>query len=179
MLHDNQRWGQGAQLAGVLIRRLTATDWGMFRDVRLAALRDAPDAFGSSAAEAERLRADEWRRRLTDRAAFLAEVEHQGVGVAAGITAAQPSDAELISMWVAPAWRGRGVGYRLVEAVLGWAAAEGFSGVRLWVAQGNARAERLYARHGFTRTGAVQPMTADAPERVEFEMLHHFGENSS
>ena len=97
------------------------------------------------------------------------------VGLAAGIKADHPGDAELISMWVEPAWRGRGVGHRLVDAVLSWAAGEGFGGVRLWVAQGNARAERLYARQGFERTGEVQPMAAGAPERLEFEMLRRVG----
>lgn len=167
--------GQGAQLADILIRRLAVPDWTAFREVRLTALRDAPEAFGSTAAEAQRLSDDEWRGRLADRAVFLAEVGSHRVGLAAGIRADQPEDAELISMWVAPAWRGRGVGHRLVEAVLEWAAGEGFRGVRLWVADGNPRAERLYARHGFARTGAVQPMAAGAPERLEFEMLRRFG----
>jgi GNAT superfamily N-acetyltransferase len=175
MLPDIDSTGQGARLADVLIRRLAAPDWAAFREVRLRALRDAPDAFGSTAAGAERLSDAEWRRRLNDRAVFLAEVGSDGVGLAAGIRADQPEDAELISMWVTPAWRDRGVGHRLVDAVLGWAAGEGFTGVRLWVAQGNALAERLYARHGFARTGAVQPMTAGAPECLEFEMLRRFG----
>ncbi len=159
----------------VLIRRLAASDWAAFREARLRALREAPGAFGSTAADAERLREDEWRRRLVDRAIFLAEIAGHVVGLAAGIKADHPGDAELISMWVEPAWRGRGVGHRLVDAVLSWAAGEGFGGVRLWVAQGNARAERLYARQGFERTGEVQPMAAGAPERLEFEMLRRFG----
>jgi GNAT superfamily N-acetyltransferase len=162
-------------LTDVRIRRLAASDWAAFREVRLTALRDAPDAFGSTAAGAERLSDEEWRRRLGERAVFLAEVGSHAVGLVAGIRADQPEDAELISMWVAPAWRGGVVADRLVEAVLGWAAGEGFRGVRLWVADGNARAERRYARHGFARTGAVQPMTPGAPERLEFEMLRRFG----
>jgi GNAT superfamily N-acetyltransferase len=175
MLPDTGSPGQGARLAEALIRRLGVRDWAAFREVRLAALRDVPEAFGSTAADADRLSDDEWRRRLGDRAVFLAEVGSQGVGLAAGIQADESEDAELISMWVAPAWRGHGVGARLVEAVLGWAAGEGFRGVRLWVADGNAPAERRYARHGFSRTGAVQRMGAAAPERVEFEMFRRVG----
>ena len=162
-------------MADALIRRLAVSDWAAFREVRLTALRDAPDAFGSTAADAERLSDDEWRGRLGDRAVFLAEVACHRVGLAAGIRSDQPEDAELISMWVAPAWRSRGIGHRLVEAVLGWAAGERFRSVRLWVADGNAVAERLYAQHGFVRTGAVQPMTAGAPERLEFEMRRRVG----
>jgi GNAT superfamily N-acetyltransferase len=71
---------------------------------------------------------------------------------------------------VAPARRGHGVGDRLVDAVLTWAAAEGFRNVSLWVATGNAGAERLYARHGFAPSGRTQPMGGGKLDRFEFEM---------
>lgn len=174
-LPDTGSAGQGAELAGLLIRRLAAGDWAPFRDVRLAALRDAPEAFGSTLGEAETLDEAEWRRRLEQRAAFLAAVGHQGVGLAAGIEAEQPGEAELISMWVAPGWRGQGIGDRLVDAVLGWAAAQRFTAVRLWVATGNAPAERLYLRHGFAPTGRIQPMGGARLDRLEFEMRRGAG----
>jgi GNAT superfamily N-acetyltransferase len=162
-------------LANLVIARLAAADWAALREVRLAALRDAPEAFGSTAAEAEKLAEEEWRRRLEQRAVFLARVSDQRVGLAAGIGGDRPGEAELVSMWVAPAWRGHGVGDRLVEAVLVWAAGEGFASVGLWVAQGNARAERLYARHGFAATGRVQPMGGERLDRLEFEMRRGVG----
>jgi GNAT superfamily N-acetyltransferase len=162
-------------LAELVIRRLTGADWAAFREVRLAALRDAPNAFGTTASEAEKLDGEEWRRRLEQRAVFLAEVSGQRIGVAAGIRADAGEDAELVSMWVAPAWRGHGVGDRLVDAVLAWARGEGFTNVGLWVAQDNTPAERLYARHGFAPTGRVQPMAAGVADRLEFEMRRAVG----
>jgi GNAT superfamily N-acetyltransferase len=162
-------------LATLVIRRLAAADWAAFRAIRLAALRDAPEAFGSTASDAERLDEAEWRRRVEGRAVFIAEFAGQHAGLAAGIAADRPGDAELISMWVAPAWRGQGVGDRLVEAVLAWAAAERFATVRLWVANANAGAERLYARHGFASTGMVQPMGGEKSGRLEFEMRRTVG----
>ena len=152
------------------MRRLAPADWAAFRDIRLAALGDAPEAFGSTAADAQTLEEPEWRRRLELRAVFMAEVAGQRVGLVAGIGGDQPGAAELISMWVAPPWRGQGVGDRLVEAVLAWAVGEGFTSVRLWVATGNTRAERLYARHGFEATGRSQPMGGQRFELLEFEM---------
>jgi GNAT superfamily N-acetyltransferase len=162
-------------LAELVVRRLAPADWAAFRDIRLAALRDAPEAFGSTAADAQKLEKLEWRRRLELRAVFLAEAGSQRVGLAAGIGGDQPGAAELISMWVAPAWRGRGVGDRLVETVLAWATGEGFTSVRLWVAKGNTRAERLYARHGFDATGRSQPMGGERFELLEFEMRRKIG----
>jgi ribosomal protein S18 acetylase RimI-like enzyme len=166
---------KAANLAELLIRRLAAADWATFRDVRLAALRDAPEAFGSTAADAEKLEKAEWRRRLEQRAVFVAEIAGQPVGLAAGIGADQPGEAELISMWVAPAWRGHGIAQRLVDAVLAWAVGNGFRSVRLSVAMGNAAAERLYGRRGFVPTGRVQPMGGGRPDRLEFEMRRGVG----
>jgi len=174
-LPDSGSAGQGGELGRTRIRRLAAADWAAFRVVRLAALTEAPEAFGSTAREAEKLAEAEWRRRLEQRAVFLAELGGQSAGLAAGIQGDQPDEAELVSMWVAPRWRGHGVGDRLAEAVLAWAATEGFRIIHLWVATGNARAERLYARHGFVRTGRVQPMGGERVDRLEFEMSRPVG----
>lgn len=143
----------------------------MFRGIRLASLKDAPYAFGST--YEREIAADEadWRTRLGSRAQFVAELagEDGVAGTAGGITSGDGS-AALISMWVRPASRGKGAGDALVEAVLEWARAEGHPAVRLWVTNGNEAAERLYARHGFARTGAVQPVFPDQP-RMELEMI--------
>jgi GNAT superfamily N-acetyltransferase len=167
-LPDNVRAGQGAELAELVIRRLAAADWAAFRAVRLAALWDAPEAFGSTSSDAEQLDEAEWRRRVEGRAAFLAEVAGQHAGLAAGIAADHPAVAELISMWVAPAWRGQGVGDRLVEAVLTWPAGERFATVHLWVADGNARAERLVrpARVCLKRPPAADGRSKIRPARI-------------
>jgi GNAT superfamily N-acetyltransferase len=162
-------------LARVPIRRLTASDWQLFREIRLRALREAPHAFGSTAAEAERLGDDEWRRRLTNRAAFVAMEGGQAIGLVAGIAADSTEDAELISMWVDPAWRGRGIGADLVEAVVGWAIDGRFKRLRLWVAAGNDAAERLYTGLGFVRTGEVQPMGKPGSDSMEFAMVRPLG----
>ena len=175
MLPDSGSARQGGELAELVIRRLAAADWAAFRAVRLAALRDAPEAFGSTASDAEKLDEAEWRRRLEQRAVFLAEVASQPVGLTAGVDGDRPGEAELISMWVAPVWRGHGVGDRLVDAVLAWAASEQFTALCLWVAAGNARAERLYARRGFAATGRVQPMGGERVDRLEFEMRRGIG----
>jgi GNAT superfamily N-acetyltransferase len=140
----------------------------VFREVRLAALQDAPHAFGSTYEHEVTAGETSWRERLANRAQLAAEMDGEIVGTAAGIASEQGS-AALISMWVAPRARGRGVGAQLVNAVLDWARDQGHSSVFLWVADGNAVAERLYERCGFIRTGAVQPVHPGEP-RVEFEM---------
>ena len=158
------------------IRRVTSFDAARLRRVRLAALADAPSAFGSTyLAEADRSEA-EWAVRAdgaargSDRATFFAQLDDDVVGLAGGYrTEPSSSVVELVSVWVAPHVRGRGVGARLVEAVVAWAIETNASSVALWVTCGNTPAERLYASQGFVATGEVQPLPSD-PTRDEFRM---------
>jgi len=145
----------------IRLKRITAADVALLRDVRLRALKESPTAFGSSYdVEAQRDPA-EWHTRATrwndpaSAAMFIACAGDHGLGMAAGVVGDDRDDiAWLVSMWVDPAVRRRGVGRRLVEAVLGWAALRrGVTQVRLHVTGGNDVAEALYARLGFARTG--------------------------
>ena len=71
-------------------------------------------------------------------------------------------------MWVRATARGTGAADELVAAVIGWAHRRGSTRVRLRVTEGNDRAERLYARHGFVRTGRHGVRERDG--LAEFEM---------
>jgi ribosomal protein S18 acetylase RimI-like enzyme len=73
-------------------------------------------------------------------------------------------------MWVAPAVRGRGVGWALVGAVQRWATDMSFGRVGLWVTETNEPALTLYRRCGFTDTGERQPLPSD-PALTEVRML--------
>lgn len=161
-------------MSAVRIQRLYEADWERFREIRLRALQQDPQAFSTTAAEAAQLSAAEWRARLRTRAAFVADDGGRLVGLVSGI-AAEPSEsgdhadaAELISMWVEAGSRGRGIADQLVEAVVGWAAAEGYARLRLCVIEGNQAAERLYRRRGFRPTGERQPVGRD--DRMESVM---------
>jgi GNAT superfamily N-acetyltransferase len=126
---------------------------------------EAPYAFGSTW-EGEVNRSDEdWRQAVASRQRFVAVLDDQVVGMAAGGESNITGTAALTSLWVDPGARGQGVGDRLVTAVLEWAKAEGFNQVLLWVTEGNSRAESLYGRNGFTRTGDVI-----TEPKCEFEM---------
>jgi len=76
----------------------------------------------------------------------------------------------LISLWVAPAARGAGVGDALVEAVLHWSGAVGLGRVTLRVREDNTHALALYRRHGFVDAGPVEAVGPGEP--VEHWMVH-------
>jgi GNAT superfamily N-acetyltransferase len=150
------------------VRLLEVEDWALYRSVRLASLADSPEAFWSSLAREEAFAPDVWQDRLAARNTFLAETGDGPAGLAA-VVPDEGAAAELVGMWVAPSARGRGVGDLLVRAALDWAAGRGFAELRLWVFEGNHRAERLYARHGFARTGPAKPGRPGRDE-MQFEM---------
>jgi ribosomal protein S18 acetylase RimI-like enzyme len=150
------------RLAGVIdLRVLTEDDWLIWRALRLAALAEAPDAFGSRLADwqGDGDREERWRGRLRIAGSYniVAALDGQPVGMVSGVPA-DDGAAELISLWVSPVARGRGVGDRLITSVLDWARDQGAQALRLWVAEGNEPATALYRRNGFRDTGEYDTM---------------------
>jgi ribosomal protein S18 acetylase RimI-like enzyme len=141
------------------LRVLTPDDWPVWRGLRLAALADAPDAFGARLADwqGHNDRPERWRARLELSGSHNLVAMRFGVpvGMVTGRPTDDPAVVELMSTWVAPDARGCGVGDRLVAAVVGWARARGAGRVDLAVVEGNDAAARLYRRHGFVATGEL------------------------
>ena len=140
------------------IGQLGPGEWERVRGVRLRALAEAPDAFGTTLAQDEARAPDEWRERLADpcAATFVATADGEDVGLVTG----RPYEgydraAGLFGMWVAPTHRDRGIAGALVDAVVAWARANAFERVLLDVADGNSAAIALYASKGFEPTGVI------------------------
>ena len=148
---------------------LAADDWPLWRTLRLAALADAPYAFGSTLAEwqGDGDREDRWRARLSIVGSHnvVATVDGEAVGMASGVPGGEDGDVELISMWVSPAGRGRGVGDALIADVERWARSKGATLLRLAVSDGNEAAATLYVRNGFVLTGELGDLMPDGVRR--------------
>jgi GNAT superfamily N-acetyltransferase len=156
----------------VLVRETVMDDWQALRDIRLEALRDARTAFWSTY-EQEAPRGEEhWRDRCTRGGTFLAYLPDaaEPVGLIGGYTE-DPKTVELVSMYVRPVARGRGVGEALVATVVDWAVRRNAASVHLWVTETNAPARALYERCGFALTGERQPLPYN-PTVLEVGMVH-------
>lgn len=140
------------------IRRIRAHEWPLLRDLRLASLLDAPEAFGqrheNAAAEPEA----EWRSAARAsasgdrRAWFFARTVDAASTEEMGLVQARrrpPADCLVFSMWVAPGARRGGVGVALIDAVAEWARGWGAQRIVLWVFGANEGALRFYERIGF------------------------------
>lgn len=151
----------------VIVLRVTEDDWRDLREVRLAALAEAPTAFGSTVRHEQDFDEDRWRAWARSAAMFVAVAGESPVGIAAGVAGTSGVERKLVAMWVSPGWRGRDVASSLMGSVVDWAGVEGAERVTLWVAQGNAPARRLYERRGFRFTGGRKPLPSNAALHID------------
>ena len=151
----------------VEVRTITPDDWALLRDVSLRALGDAPDAFRTTLADAEALTDDAWRQRAEGSARIRVVLEDgRGVAMAGVLTPPDSPVAYIWGMWTAPEARGRGYAAGLLTDLLSWCRDRDL-GVRLHVTEGNQGARRLYTDHGFTPTGAREPLREGSALHVE------------
>lgn len=151
-----------------MIRRLGPDDAALLRQVRLTALADAPEAFGSTLERELAFPDQEWQRRVAPGSHPTFVWETAGTARGLVVVLREPV-VQLVSMWVAPVARGGPAAGSLVEAAVAWADAAGAGTVRLHVAEGNDRAQRLYTRHGFSPTGVVERRERDGHPELEME----------
>jgi GNAT superfamily N-acetyltransferase len=153
----------------MIIRPTTENDWAALKAIRLAALLDAPTAFGVSHQAAAAQSEAQWRERAMARMGssagtqfWLAFDQDRPIGMIGG-GVDRAGHYNLIAMWVMAEWRGAGTARKLVETVKARALALGHRRVVLDVAPDNLRAARFYLRQGFVFLDEWEPL-ASHPE---------------
>ena len=149
--------------AGFVVRRLRPDEWRELRELRLRALADAPDAFGTTLEEDAQRPDAAWQSWAANRERVVIVAERDGrlVGMASGGRAPSLERAAgLYSMWVEPAARGTGTAAAIATAVVDWALENDYPAIGLGVTTGNARAIAFYERLAFRDTGERWPLRA-------------------
>lgn len=148
------------------IRPLGPDDVETWRAIRLAALRNAPEAFGQTYEHAAAQPLEHFASGLArPDPIFCAFDGGEAVGTAGFFVmggSKMSHRGQLWGMYVAPPQRGRGVGRALIEAVIDQARPR-VEQIHLHVVTTNACAYRLYRRMGFK------------PYGIEPRALHHDG----
>jgi RimJ/RimL family protein N-acetyltransferase len=147
----------------IAIRPVRADEWRRWRETRLRMLRDDADFFSTRYDDMVREPEQTWRDWIADAAAgaekilFVAEEAGRWLGDVGAFARVDPLEVQLISMWVDPTARGRGVARDLIRSVAAWALGRGSTRVVLFVQEANEPAQQLYQRAGFRPTGDRAP----------------------
>lgn len=180
-------------MTAITVRALGDDDWQVYRDIRLAALKESPDAFAASHDQETDLDEDFWRRRMARSRRLVAEQDGAPVGVVSVGEVIDTEDldedgdtrevaAELFGLWVSPELRGQGVSWKLVEAAAEQAGGENHSHLVYWVGVDNGRAVAFASSFGFRPTDARRPMRdQDASDdedddNLEMAMIYALGD---
>ena len=141
----------------ITIRRIQAGETDLYKQIRLAALKEAPYAFSSTYESALERSDESWQEQVessalgSDRATFLAFSDDVPVGIAALYRDRENADTgELLQVWVRPEFRGTTLIWDLMDEIFQWAAENNFREVIAGVAKENTRALRFYAKYGFS-----------------------------
>lgn len=141
-----------------MIRLLGPDDVGVFRAIRLEALREEPAAFASSAADWEGLSADEWRIRLVENSVFVAFDDDEPVGIM-GLSRQRSGKmahrAMIIMVYLRKDTRGTGIASELLRSLTDHARGSGIRQLELMVTAANPAAQRFYEREGFREIGRI------------------------
>lgn len=142
------------------VRLLGEDQWSDYREVRLRALEESPEAFVASAEEESQFGEDMWRQRMRRSRRLLAERAAEVVGVVSvgSQRGGEEGVGELFGLWVAPEQRGHGVARRLLEAAAAQARKDSLRHLVYWVGTDNGRAVAFASSFGFRPTDSRRPM---------------------
>ncbi len=161
----------------VRIITLPPERWEEYRTLRLYALQESPQAFGSSYAESVAQPDEFWINRLRSAEAgrnvlLFAEDDGQLVGLIGSYgEAGEPDVANIITVFVAPDYRGSGLGSRLVDAILAEVRKRPEIRVaRLTVNVAQTAAISAYHRAGFKTVATEHNLMGDGIEHDELIM---------
>lgn len=161
----------------VEIVHLSANDWREFKELRLKALKDEPQAFGKSYEEAAKDSDDAWKSRLESAGSgrswsVFARVNGKLVGmIGAGIHSDEPDKVWIHATYVDSDYRGRDIAKKLMQTIL--EEIESVSPdkiVKLGVNKEQIAAVELYKQFGFKVTGEQDFIMGNGEKVREFVM---------
>lgn len=144
------------------LQRLAPDNWSLWRAIRLRALGDSPDAFGSTLAREKEFTESDWREYLAEGITVVVLDAGRPVACSA-VFSNRPGSAAVVAMWVEPAHRGRGHSRWMLDALVAWACERGLA-VEIGVNRANPVARAAYEDYGFVATSHCHPLRDDSDQ---------------
>jgi GNAT superfamily N-acetyltransferase len=155
----------------IKVRQIRSDEWERLRDIRLEALTDTPSAYSTTLVEAEAYPNSLWWERAiagaagVDQITVLAVSGERTVGMT--IALGRPDNdrriVPIVSVYVTPSERRKGVAERLLSVAEEWVRDHGGSRTSLWVEESNLPARGFYESIGYVATLDRQRMTSPPP----------------
>ena len=133
------------------ILSVSEKNWEELKTVRLASLRESPEAFSASYEVASGLSEAQWKSRASGKEGcsyYIAKNESSLIGIIGG--SYKTGEYELISLWVSPSQRENGIAKMLVYKIVQHAKNLKRSHIFLEVLSSNFTACKLYEQCGFS-----------------------------
>lgn len=159
-------------MSEIHVRVLRQDEWQAYKDVRLRALRESPEAFVASVEEESDFPDERWQERMVRSRRLLAEDDGQVVGVVSVGTGHRtdiPGAGELFGLWVQADRRGSGVARRLLEKAAAVGRDVGLRQLVYWVGTDNGRAVAFASSFGFRPTDTRRPMRLHGVDEEDAE----------
>jgi ribosomal protein S18 acetylase RimI-like enzyme len=163
----------------IKIVELPISDWKDFKEIRLAALKEEPQAFGSSYAKEAAYPNSRWQERLRDDESkkgiyLFAKLEGKVIGMVMGGRTDEDKNAHLAHIWgtyVDSTTRRNGVGKELMQRVIEELSKDvDVQRIRVIVNAEQKPAVKLYESLGFKEIKTMIMKMGDGLEHQEIEM---------
>ncbi len=146
-------------MADIEVRLLGEDEWQVYREVRLAALEDAPEAFVARFEDEASRGEGFWRDRMIRASRIVAEREDKPVGlVGLGLHGEDPEAGEVFGLWTSPTVRGQHVARGLVSTAAEKATEDGCRLLYFWAISDQASAVGFASSFGFRPTSKRRPV---------------------
>lgn len=161
-----------------IITSLPVSKWRAYRDLRVRAIQESPQAFLDTEQEARVFPEKKWKQRLADAAAdksWQMFVKLQGklvgmIGAFRNEENVQNNSATAVGLWVAPEARGKGVGRKLMETLVDALEKKSIKTVYLSVNVEQKSAIALYKKLGFQIVEEKEAVMGDGKKHRELMM---------
>lgn len=161
-----------------IVKKLDKNDWGDYREIRLEALKNEPDAFGSDYSEYKNKEDSYWVDRLSlsgeenGRSFLCAVLDNNNFMSVGGAYQDENNEWNIIAIYTKKEFRGIGAGSLLLSRILEELKNRGIKEVFLRVNVERAPAISLYKKFGFKIIKTVtDQILGDGKPHEEHEMF--------